>query len=84
MFDALADDVQLPLEGEGIRGERGFGRGAGANEDLLHDRTGRDRGCAEMAVVDRHLAPAEHHLRLFSDDVRERRARGITRRGMGR
>ena len=59
---ALADDVELALErvGDGDAA-------AAADEHLPDHRLDAPGGLGEVAVVDRHVAPAEQHLALFLD-----------------
>ena len=52
---ALADDVELALEGK-VVGDLGAAR----DEHLAHEGFARTRGLAEHAVVGRHRAPAQH------------------------
>ncbi len=61
MLDALAYHVELSLEGLGVGNT-----GAPGNEDLLDQ--GLDGACAwpDRGIVDRHRAPAQNRLPLFS------------------
>ena len=61
---ALADDVELALEGH-LVGEAG----SAADEDLRHHRLVGLRPPAERAVLGGDLAPAEDALPLLADDL---------------
>ncbi|OIQ83878.1 hypothetical protein GALL_343050 [mine drainage metagenome] len=66
MFHTLADDEQLALEGILI------GRVTG-NEHLTHDRFVGAGSIGDVAVVARHIAPAETALAFFENDARNGR-----------
>ena len=59
------DDVELPLEGVLVGGERG----RGADDQLAHARDERRRRRAGLTQVDRDVAPAEQLLPLRGDRV---------------
>ena len=61
MLDALANDVELALEGLGV-GDAG----GPADEDLVDDRLDRARARSDGGVVGGHPPPAEDGLPLFS------------------
>ncbi len=71
MFDALADDEQLALEGI-LVGHAG----AAADEHLTHDRFDCTRGIGDIGVVARDIAPAQQGLRFFMDDAGDDRFAG--------
>ena len=60
---ALADDVELALEGQLVAGAL-----AAADEDLGHDGLAGPGPPAERGVLRGHLAPAEDALPLLADD----------------
>ena len=71
VLEALADDVELALEGERVRRRRGGV--AEADEDLAEDRLGPARRVAEGRIVGRDVAPAEDDLILVADQRLEAR-----------
>ena len=75
MLHALADDVELALEGLGV----GHG-GAAADEHVLDRRLDRARGRSHGAVVGGHRAPPEERLPFLGHDGGEQRA---APRGLG-
>ena len=78
VLDALADDVQLPLEPfmRGVGSAFARRRSARArlrrgNEDLFEGRLDGDGARTDQTVVGRHVAPANQALALFGDDPGE-------------
>jgi hypothetical protein len=67
---ALADDVELALEGVAV--ELAAAR---AHEHLADDGLRAARGGAERRIVHRHVAPAEELLALVADRALDLRGR---------
>ena len=72
VLDPLADHVQLPLEPH-VGDRCGWSASPRPMNTCRNDRLDGDRARAEAAVVGRHVAPAEHPLPLFGDDLLEQR-----------
>ena len=77
--DALADDVELALEGHRVGDV-----GAFADENLFDDRLVAAGGLAENFAPDRHGAPAEELLAFLADDEFEDLHGDLSHRGFRR
>ena len=76
-LDALADDIELALEGDGTKVPSSLGRRhfpgrrhiCAANKQLLESRGDRGGRLADLREVDRHVAPAQQGLALLANDA---------------
>ena len=79
VLDPFADHVQLPLE-RLVVGDCG----RAADEEVLEERLRRDRPGPEVAIVGRHVTPAEERLPFLVDDPGDRRFDRVPRLRLGR
>jgi hypothetical protein len=74
VLDALADDIELPLETHVVAVSGGGGkRRPTSDEQLPEHRLDGDRAGANGRVVGRDIAPAENDLPFLGDDCLELR-----------